>query len=136
MTRINVVPVEELTDNFILAEYFELPRVYILVEKHMRKNHAVMNMDIPPTYRLGKGHVLFFYDKLKYLVRRSGQLWQEGTKRGLKLQQDPSTEGYQLLWFVDGPLWNDYIPTPEAIQLNWDRLQVRRRYEGGSYSSK
>lgn len=131
-----MVPVEELTDNFIMAEYYELPRVYILVENHIRKSQNVAAMPIPPAYCLGKGHVTFFYNKIKYLVRRSGQLWQEGTKRGLNLQQDPSTEGYELLWFVDGPLWNDYVPTPEALQLNRDRLQVRRRYEGGSYLAK
>lgn len=135
MTRINVVPVDELTDNFILAEYFELPRLFPLIGKAIERG----DNEVPETYRLGTGHMRFFYDKLTYLFRRFEQLDNEGAKRGLNLKVDPDVDPAFLdpQWY--GPefdnRWNDYTPTPEAIQLNRDRLQFRRRYDGGSYPS-
>lgn len=140
MTRINVVPVEELTDNFILAEYFELPRLFPLIEKaaDRTENQDKTIKALPLTYRLGEGHMRFFYDKLSYLYDRHKQLLKEGTKRGLTLQVDPNVPQRYLdqMLNVSRVWYHDYTPTPEAIQLNWDRLQVRRRYEGGSYPSK
>lgn len=137
MTRINVVPVEELTDNFILAEYFELPRVFMNINKAIMRNESPVDPKNPTEYVLGTGHMRFFYNKVTYLKNRHRQLYREGTKRGLTLVADPDTDG--KTW-VDADLnsgwFNDYTPTPEAIQLNWDRLQVRRRYEGGSYPSR
>lgn len=64
MTRINVVDTKLLTDQHLMAEYRELPRIFTLVNKGKAKG------DIPPTYRMGKGHVSFFYDKLLYLADR------------------------------------------------------------------
>lgn len=55
MTRINCVPVEELTDKHLLAEYRELPRIF---------NLARAVEDAPTEYVLGTGHMKFFYDKL------------------------------------------------------------------------
>lgn len=140
MTRINVVPVEELSDNFLLAEFFELPRMWPLIYRAIQKN----DRDIPETYRLGAGHLRFFYDKITYLDARHSRLWHEGKRRGLNLQKDPNIH----IWYQDvvdltntsellgeDPLFwfKDYEPTPEAIQLNRDRLQYRRRYDGGVY---
>ena len=140
MTRINVVPVEELTDNFIMAEYFELPQMWPLIYRAIQKN----DRNIPETYRLGEGHLRFFYDKADFLDRRHSALWHEGQKRGLSLQKDESIQ----IWFQEvldmiatsellgeerGFWHKNYEPTPEAIQLNRDRLQYRRKYDGGLY---
>lgn len=48
MTRINVVPVEELSDAWLIAEYRELPRV-------LNGNFSIK--DAPNRYKLGTGHV-------------------------------------------------------------------------------
>jgi deoxyribonuclease (pyrimidine dimer) len=136
MTRINVIPVDELTDNFLLAEHFELPRVFLLVHNHMMKGRHIEDLKIPPTYRLGSGHVTFFYDKLAWLAARHRALREEGLKRNLKLSVDPSAACIKHISFRHTLYWGDYEPTQEAIQLNLDRLQYRRRYEGGSYPSK
>jgi len=111
MTRINVVPVEELCDKHLLAEYRELPRVFTL---------ARSCPDAPKEYVLGTGHVKFFYDKLQYLIDRFYQLVIELEKRGFKPQ-------YQEPYYttIDPALHNDYIPTPEAIALNRTRIAER-----------
>ncbi len=78
----------------------------------------------------------FFYNKLTYLIRRHESLKLEGIKRGLKLIVDPqvnmpseATMASIVAWW-----WQDYSPTLEAIQINRDRLAIRRRYDGGLYT--
>lgn len=140
MTRINVVAPADLTDNFIMAEYFELPRMWPLIYRAIQKN----DRNIPDTYRLGAGHLRFFYNKIRYLDRRHSELWHEGKRRGLDLRKDPAIQiwyddvidmlGTSAMIDQDPDFWlKNYTPTPEAIQLNLDRLQIRRRYDGGSY---
>jgi len=136
MTRINVVPVEELTDNFILAEYYELPRLFVNINAAIDRHEDPNDPRNPTEYKLGKGHMRFFYNKVTYLKNRHRQLHQEGTKRGLNLKTDPDTHSKTWVRAESNSAWfNDYEPTPEAIQLNRDRLQYRRKYEGGSYST-
>lgn len=136
MTRINVVPVSELTDNFIMAEYYELPRVFLLVHRHTLKGREPGELGIPSAYTMGSGHVKFFYDKLKWLTERHRQLREEGKKRKLDLHVDPDAAGIEHISFRHTAFWGDYVPTPEAIQINRNRLQIRRTYPGGSYEAK
>lgn len=119
MTRINCVPVEELTVKHLVAEYRELPRVFAL---------ARPNPDAPKQYTLGKGHVLFFYDKLKYCYQRQCQLVSEMRKRGYTTNFEPANllsahedNGGKL----PRTLWNDWEPTPEAIEINRKRIADR-----------
>lgn len=60
MTRINLVPVQNLCDQHLLAELRELPRIPNAVEKG---RYSLLN--VPTEYVLGKGHVTFFYDNFK-----------------------------------------------------------------------
>lgn len=113
MTRINVVPVTELCDKHLLAEYRELPRVFKL---------AKVCKDAPTEYTLGAGHVKFFYDKLTFLINRFKELVDECQARGFNIKHftppvldfDPPDE-----------LFNDYIPTPEALAINRARIAQR-----------
>lgn len=114
MTRINVVPVEELCDKHLLAEYRELPRVFKL---------ARPCDDAPKTYTLGSGHVKFFYDKLGYCAERFTALKQEMKKRGFNANM--TLTGLEGL--IDNPLWGHYIPTEEAKALNRARIAERIR---------
>lgn len=112
MTRINVVPVEELCDQHLLAEWRELPRMNGFAEKCAKPN-------IPNQYVLGEGHMKFFLDKGKFLERRHSQLTNELTKRGFNLTirtRFVMTDRYGQL---------DYVPTDAAILLNRGRIQQR-----------
>jgi deoxyribonuclease (pyrimidine dimer) len=115
MTRINCVPVEELTDKHLLAEYRELPRISALSHKWRQKA-----MDtLPETYRLGEGHVKFFYNKGEYLRRRfEEQIVPEMQKRGFKT----NFTKYRL--HPEG-LNNDWRPREQDISINKQRILDR-----------
>ena len=66
MTRINVgIQPVELTDQHLIAEHREIKRIPNCVAK------GKYNMEgIPDKFKLGTGHVKFFYNKLLYLKFR------------------------------------------------------------------
>jgi deoxyribonuclease (pyrimidine dimer) len=119
MTRINVVPVSELVDKHLLAEYRELPRVYALSKNWFLGNCPT---ELPDTYRLGKGHVLFFYDKLRFIFDRHAELFNECRNRGFNAQYAPKAE--QIKW-APKLMKLDYTPTREALRLNRERIAER-----------
>ncbi|MFZ7155253.1 pyrimidine dimer DNA glycosylase/endonuclease V [Avibacterium avium] len=115
MTRINVVPPQELCDQHLLAEHRELTRIPNAVAKG-KYNLAGQ----PADYKLGEGHVRFFFNKLQFLKNRYDLLHQECKARGFKVQ---------YFWPEDLPqdpsLWQDYQPTENALTLNRERIQLR-----------
>lgn len=119
MTRINCIPVEELSGPHLVAEYRELPRVFALAQKAVAR--GVFSQ--PETYTLGKGHLLFFYTRLGYLARRHAELISEMKKRGYK----PAYSGVRREDFPETPdaCWGDWDPTPEALALNRARIKER-----------
>lgn len=115
MTRINVELVENLCDEHLRGECYELPRIpNDLVSG--RLSYAKV-----PAYTLGEGHQKFFVDKLLWLRKRYLELIAECHRRGFKAED---------LWNKQvGPhnpffarWWHDYEPTPEALDINRDRL--------------
>lgn len=126
MTRINCVPVEELSGPHLVAEYRELPRVFALSEKAAARGGLVQ----PAQYTLGKGHLLFFYTRLGYLARRHRELVLEMKRRGYK----PAFEGVERAQYPGIPdaYWHDWTPTPEALRLNRARIALR----GGGQGAK
>lgn len=119
MTRINCVPVEELSGPHLVAEYRELPRVFALAQKAALRGSFTQ----PQAYTLGKGHVLFFYTRLGYLAKRHLALIEEMKRRGYK----PTFTGVQPEDFPGLPdsYWNDWEPTDDAIQMNRRRIEER-----------
>lgn len=121
MTRINMVPPEELTDQHLMREYQELPRVLALVKKTQEKGKLPKDLKISEKYILGTGHVLFFYNKLSYLKKRQEKLVKELLKRGYNIK---FTEGLDLSSFEN--VWlNDYHPTIEDIELSRSRINEK-----------
>ena len=119
MTRINVIPPEKLTDQHLIAEYRELPRVFALA-RHLAPREVV------PTYRLGSGHVKFFYPLTGWLARRQASLIVECQRRGFAVQH---TTPPVPLEGLDG----DWIPTSEARTANIERLRAKLRAKPGFY---
>lgn len=119
MTRINCVPVEELSGPHLVAEYRELPRVFALAQKAAARG----SFSQPNCYTLGKGHMLFFYTRLGYLARRHVALVNEMKRRNYK----PSFAGVRREDFPAIPdhYWNDWTPTEEALSLNRQRIKER-----------
>ena len=65
MTRINLVPPTELCDQHLLAEHRELTRIPNAVAKGKFSLKGQ-----PEDYKLGEGHVRFFFNKLAFLKQR------------------------------------------------------------------
>ena len=115
MTRINLIPPTELCDQHLLAEHRELTRIPNAVAKgkfHLKGQ--------PEEYKLGEGHVRFFFNKMAFLKRRYDELHTECKARGFKVQ---------YIWPEALPsspaLWLDYQPTDAALEINRQRIQER-----------
>ena len=118
MTRINCIDPDLLSDKHLIAEYRELPRIFNLIRKAQeRKDNATL-----PTYRLGAGHVRFFYDKALFLKQRQQSLIDECLKRGFNIQYTDTTK---LLDGIDKVRHNNWIPTEQDQQLNINRINER-----------
>jgi deoxyribonuclease (pyrimidine dimer) len=122
MTRINCVPVEELTDKHLGAEYRELPRLFGQIQKAIERGELPNDPRNPTEYKLGKGHTRFFYDKVYWLSRRYAQLVDECKRRG-RVVNHPRIP--MIAYQFTNDWWKDWIPTPEAMELNRQRIQER-----------
>ena len=114
MTRINVIPVQELCDKHLLAETRELVRI----PNTINSGKAILNGCYPERYVLGAGHVRFFYPRLKWLHKRYLELYAECKLRGFNVT---------FMWpeTVPEALYGDYIVTNDDILLNRARLAIR-----------
>lgn len=130
MTRINVVSVETLTNQHLLAEYKEITRPFNKVIKRI-ENGTMDDVVIPEKYCLGKGHETFFFDKLLWLHLRYLSLFEELLKRGFDIDEDKFydiSSDFSIL-LEDTKWWNLWQPTPEDIYLNMARLVKRSKIE-------
>jgi deoxyribonuclease (pyrimidine dimer) len=116
MTRINCIPVEELTNKHLIAEYREMLRF-----RHVYPRN--INPSIPLEYVLGKGHVTFFFDKGRYLLKRHSQLIKEMNARGFKTNFNLDLSG----WPKD--CLNDWEPDDKAMEVNRERIFDRLNKE-------
>lgn len=122
MTRINCVPVEELTDKHLGAEYRELPRLFNQIRKAIERGESPDDPRNPTEYKLGKGHTRFFYNKVHWLCQRYSELVAECKKRG-RIVNYPLPPYF--IFMVPEIWWNDWKPTPEALELNRQRIKER-----------
>lgn len=121
MTRINCVPVEELSVKHLVAEYREIGRVYALaVSAYNRGERPAAHGD---RYTLGKGHVKFFYSRLGYVCARHRQLIAEMLRRGY----NPT---YRIVVPPELPdSWmRDWEPDDTALLINRARIAERSLY--------
>jgi deoxyribonuclease (pyrimidine dimer) len=121
MTRINLVPPEELTVKHLVAEYREITRLPSNLRKSLDRKTLFKMSEIPSQYTLGQGHVKFFYDKMLFLQKRFEQLVKEMLRRGYK----PSYTDSSIFIPTDKKFYNDYVPTPEALSINRERIKER-----------
>lgn len=119
MTRINVVPVTELHNKHLLAEYRELPRLYALAEKWHERDGWIGNL--PQHYTLGKGHVRFFYVHLGFIIKRHQQLIDECIARGFNVTMTSTRQCNEFELYM----CYDYEPTAEALRINRERIAER-----------
>ena len=107
------------------GEYKEITRVFGLARK-AQFDVIKGKRKLPTDYTLGTGHVLFFYNKLKFIADRYESLVLEMQRRGYKPNPIPHNE---LLDNIDTRLHNDYVSTQEAIAINRERINLRLKGE-------
>jgi deoxyribonuclease (pyrimidine dimer) len=122
MTRINCIPPNELAGQHLVAEYRELPRVFALVRAAIARQERPDDPRTPRQYRLGAGHIRFFYSRLGYLAGRQAALVAEMKARGY---QPLFTDTHRLLEGFPEVWCQDWEPTAEALALNRARIADR-----------
>ncbi len=115
MTRINLVPPSELHYKHLVTEYREIPRVFTLARRRSTLPPA------PSEYTLGKGHVVFFYSKLGFLLRRQRLLIAEMLERGY----NPTYSAEDLIVGIPTEWLNDWVPSEAEIAKSRQRLQEK-----------
>lgn len=143
MTRINLVPPEELNDQHLFAEFREIKMVpkslLRSLQAEIRKAHArdkytqaeaeetalrwVLHR-IPREYVLGAGHVSFFYDKGGYLRKRYEIIRAELRYRGVAFNEASELDP-DCVFYVNERLRKDYTPTSAALELIRERIASR-----------
>ena len=124
MTRINsAINPKNLTDQHLIAELRELPRIFTAVNKRIEQGKFFD--DIPKEFTLGEGHVKFFYNKLLFLSSRHLLLRCEYFSRfekewQFKIEVRLFPHQYGLVG-----LWNSYKSTEKEKQLLIDRISTR-----------
>ena len=123
MTRINsAINPKNLTDQHLIAELRELPRIFTAVNKRLYSDLSFD--DIPKEFCLGTGHTKYFYDKLKFLIDRHCFLRFEYYCRFKKNWQFKPDQSMLHRWIFKG-LFNDHMVTKNKNQLLIDRISTR-----------
>ena len=122
MTRINVVPVEELSDQHLIAEYRELPRV-------IKQN--IDTFDAPDEYCLGDAHMKWARKHWMFTLNRYEAIIKEMKHRGFAVKYS-----YKKLYqdyIGTFPLGEIYHVAQSAIELNRNRLIEKYRMKPDWY---
>jgi hypothetical protein len=104
-----------------VAEYREITRLPNNLKKSLSRKKPFSLSEIPFSYTLGTGHVKFFYNKMKFLEKRFQNLVDEMLTRGY----NPTYRDSGIFTDCDSTFYNDYIPTPEALEINRQRIKER-----------
>lgn len=116
MTRINLVPPQELMDQHLFAEFREIK----MVPKSLARSIAARGVQgvlerIPSAFTLNTGHVSFFYDKGAYLVERYALLRLELERRGINFNRESELDPDGTM--LATPWCGHYTATPEALHI-------------------
>ena len=122
MTRINIIPVEELYDQHLIAEYREITMVPAALNRTLKSKVGLDRTKIPANYTLNKGHVYFFYNKGKYLFNRYQEIVTEMKKRGFK---PDNKRKFPKDIFIHNNLYNDWTPNIEDFKIIRNRIEFK-----------
>ena len=122
MTRINIVPVEELMDQHLIAEYREITMVPASLKRTLSSETGLNPKKIPEIYTLNKGHVYFFYNKGKYLAKRYQLLVNEMKVRGFNPNNNRK---FPVDIFKNNDLFNDWTPCLNEYDIIRERIQQK-----------
>lgn len=120
MTRINsAIPVTQLTNEHLLAEHREIKRLPYAYKLAVKSGSIKR---IPKEFTLGRGHVLFFLDKMTFIMKRYIAIRDECKRRNLAVKD------YLGNWFTSDftdECKQDYTPTEREHDLLVERIKER-----------
>lgn len=121
MTRINLVPVQELSNQHCFSEWREIKMIPKALARSLKtQSREKVEKKIPKKFTLNTGHVLFFYDKGAYLKNRYEELTQELLRRNFKINTDAQFDPDGVM---EQSPWNgDYTPDDEALAIIRERI--------------
>ena len=122
MTRINIIPVQELFDQHLIAEYREITMVPAALNRTINSKSGLNLSKINNTFTLNKGHVYFFYNKGKYLHKRYKEIVKEMKARGF--QPNPNRKFPKNI-FIENNLYNDWQPSLEDCKIIRERIKSK-----------
>jgi len=112
MARVNVgIDPKYLADQHLIAESVEI----IMITGGLKKNNFKIKSAIPPFFKMGKGHINFFKNKIVYLKRRLDEVNKEMDNRGFKNSTNIDLDEYPE------DLLNDWEPSKIDSEI------IRRR---------
>lgn len=124
MTRINLIDPSLLSQKMLCAEYREVMRLPGNLRASLnRKSKPFSKSEISSEYLLGPGHVKFFFDKMLFIEKRFISLVNEMINRGYK----PNFTDPSIFQDCSVEYYNDYTPTPKAIEINKQRIKERTK---------
>jgi deoxyribonuclease (pyrimidine dimer) len=122
--RINIIPVEYLSDAHLRAEYREILMVPHYILRSYASVKGIQKDKISPTYKLGKGHAMMWYNKIGYIRVRHKMLQDELCDRGFKIRKFNALE--RLLSTVPKTEPQvTYVPTRKELTVNINRVFKR-----------
>mgnify|MGYP003632129297 FL=1 len=121
MTRINIIPPSELTDQHLIAEYREITMVPASLRRTLASKRGIDITRISKQYTLNTGHVYFFYDKGLYLNNRYDELVSEMIDRGF----NPDSNRKFPKEVFPAELYNDWSPSLEEQKIVRQRIAIR-----------
>jgi deoxyribonuclease (pyrimidine dimer) len=122
MTRINIVPVTELMDQHLIAEYREINMIPASLKRTLASKTGLNLENISNVYTLNKGHVYFFYNKGKYLEDRYQLLINEMKERGFN---PDSRREFPAKIFKDNGLFNNWTPSQHEYSIIRERIEEK-----------
>lgn len=122
MTRINTIHPSDLTNEWLLAEFGELLRI---PNKIISGKTKLDKARIPPTFRMGTGHELFFLDKLEWLHNRHIAITSECIKRGININTNFTFDYDALPATAKMFFYNDWTPSQSDHRILIERLCER-----------
>ena len=121
MTRINIIPTSELTDQHLIAEYREITMVPGSLKRTLNSKVGLRREKISKQYTLNTGHVYFFYDKGRYFNNRYKEIVYEMKGRGFN--PDPTRRFPKEVFPKE--LYNDWMPSLDEQKVVRQRIQEK-----------
>ena len=121
MTRINIIPVCELTDQHLIAEYREITMVPAALKRTLNSKVGLRYEKISKEFTLNAGHVYFFYNKGLYLNNRYQEIIEEMKLRGFN--PDPNRKFPKHVF--PRYLYNDWMPSLDEQKIIRKRIEEK-----------